>query len=248
LSEPLQFDNAEPVAQRPAEKLACTFCRGEIAKEYFEVNGRLICGTCQSALAKDLNTRRPGRFIKAAIFGLGAGALGAAIYYAVAALTGYEFGLIGVLVGFLVGIAVRKGSRNRGGRAYQVLAAVITYVAIVSTYVPFLFKAMGKHSAPKPAVTATSATQTPPANALDSSTTSAPATSAPAVAPARPSAIQAIGAIFMLFGLILALPFLGGASNLLGLGIIGFSLYEAWKLNRRAPLAIRGPFSVGTSG
>ncbi len=43
----------------------------------------------------------------------------------IAALTGYEFGLIAVLVGLAVGIAVRKGSSGRGGWRYQVLAMFV---------------------------------------------------------------------------------------------------------------------------
>jgi hypothetical protein len=42
--------------------------------------------------------------------------------------------------------------------------------------------------------------------------------------------------------LMLAVPFLGGIENLLGLVIIGIGVYEAWKINKRVPLAIAGPF------
>jgi hypothetical protein len=42
----------------------------------------------------------------------------------------------------------------------------------------------------------------------------------------------------------LAAPFLAGLQNVIGILIIGFALYEAWKLNRRIPLAITGPFRV----
>ena len=72
---------------------------------------------------------------QAALFGLGAAALGSVIFYGVTALTGYEIGLIGVLVGYLVGKAVRKGSGSIGGVQYQVLAVGLTYLSITSTYV-----------------------------------------------------------------------------------------------------------------
>lgn len=45
----------------------------------------------------------------------------------------------------------------------------------------------------------------------------------------------------------LAYPFLFGFKNAINILIIGFALYEAWKLNRRVPLAIAGPFRVGAS-
>src|SRR5579871_645356 len=38
-------------------------------------------------------------------------------------------------------------------------------------------------------------------------------------------------------------PFAGGSNNIMGLIIIGIGLYEAWKINRRIPLA--GPFRIG---
>ncbi len=42
----------------------------------------------------------------------------------------------------------------------------------------------------------------------------------------------------------LAAPFLVGIKNIIGILIIGFALYEAWKMNRRAVLDISGPFQV----
>ena len=42
----------------------------------------------------------------------------------------------------------------------------------------------------------------------------------------------------------MALPFLSGLENLMGLAIIAFGLYEAWKINRATPLAVTGPFDA----
>ena len=55
----------------------------------------------------------------------------------------------------------------------------------------------------------------------------------------------------LLFGLAMASPFLEGASNALGLLIIGFGLLQAWKINKRTVIEFAGPFSVAahdTSG
>src|SRR6266566_11816 len=64
---------------------------------------------------------------------LGGAVVGAAVYFGIAALTGYEFGLVAIVVGLLVGGAVRKGSNGRGGRRYQLLAVFLTYTAVVVT-------------------------------------------------------------------------------------------------------------------
>lgn len=55
---------------------------------------------------------------------------------------------------------------------------------------------------------------------------------------------MALGALMLL---VAAIPFLAGVKNLLGLLIIGFGLWEAWKLNRRTDLSISGPFQVGAA-
>jgi hypothetical protein len=51
-------------------------------------------------------------------------------------------------------------------------------------------------------------------------------------------------AVAALFALALAAPFLGGASNILGILIIGFGLWRAWQINKPSTLTINGPFSV----
>jgi hypothetical protein len=51
------------------------------------------------------------------------------------------------------------------------------------------------------------------------------------------------GSQLMLVPAFLAAPFMAGAGNVMGMLIIGFGLYEAWKTNRRIPLS--GPFRIG---
>ena len=47
-----------------------------------------------------------------------------------------------------------------------------------------------------------------------------------------------------MFGIAFASPFLSGASNIIGILIIGIALYEAWKLNKRVP--VTGPFQFAS--
>src|SRR5205807_3550097 len=49
---------------------------------------------------------------------------------------GYYIGLIDILLGLVVGGAVSVGSRRRGGRAYQVLAVVLSYLSISANFLP----------------------------------------------------------------------------------------------------------------
>lgn len=76
------------------------------------------------------------RLFGSVFFGVVAGALGWLIYFGVVKMTGYEVGLIAILVGWLVGAGVRIGSRAVGGLGYQLLAVGITYLSIAFTYAP----------------------------------------------------------------------------------------------------------------
>ena len=139
--DPLQFDKAE--FESGHEGLACTYCQRPILDAYYEVSGQTSCEDCRG----DVEARRTqgspaGRVFKAIALGSLGGLIGAGVYYGIAALTGYEFGLIAIGVGILVGIGVRMGSGGAGGRGYQWLAAAITYVAIVSTYIPLIIESL----------------------------------------------------------------------------------------------------------
>src|SRR5205085_4370131 len=90
---------------------------------------------------------RFSRGLRATGLGLLAAAAGCLLYFAVAAITGREFGVVAIAVGLMVGEAVRRGSRGRGGWAYQTLAVALTYLAIVSTYVPLIAKEFQKGAA-----------------------------------------------------------------------------------------------------
>ncbi len=134
----LQFDRADFGEAQPAGSVQCSACNQAVAGAYWEINGAVACEGCQAkALAQRTGGSALARVIWATIFGTVAGAAGAGIYYGISALTGgWEFGLIAVLVGFMVGFAVSFGSQQRGGWFYQLLAVGLTYCSIVSTYIP----------------------------------------------------------------------------------------------------------------
>jgi hypothetical protein len=57
----------------------------------------------------------------------------------------------------------------------------------------------------------------------------------------------AVAACFVLCFVIL-LPAMIGSGDIIGLLIVGFAFYEAWKLNKRVPLVISGPYAVDANG
>lgn len=230
---PLQFDRAE--YEQPPAAASCARCQQHLSRSYFQVNGHVVCESCARALeAERTGGSRMGRVVRAVGAGFGAAVLGALLYYGISALTGYEFGLIAIVVGFGVGAAVRWGSNGRGGWAYQALAIALTYLAIVSTYVPPIIKSIRE----LPSQTATA----------DAGVSNVSAeTDANAADRTPPSAGRFALAIGLLLVIACAAPFLAGFQNIIGIVIIGIGLYEAWKLNRRTPFDISGPHPVTTA-
>jgi hypothetical protein len=236
----LQFEKAEfgAAGQGPAD---CARCRRPLVSAYYQIGGQPVCERCKLQEQFDQSSGSgAGRFLAAAVFGTVAALLGSGIWYAVRATTGYEVGLIAVVVGLMVGGAVRAGSKRRGGPLYQVLAVALTYFGICAQYVPDIVKAIRDQPA-------------------QAAATSAPATggvASPVAAPDSPGGADqdvpevSAGGVVLALGLLLALamaaPFLGGFQNIIGILIIGFALWEAWKMNRRVPLEIEGPFRVGS--
>lgn len=231
---PLQFDRAE--YDHPPSSPSCERCEQQLTQAYYQVNGQVVCPGCVEQLrAKQTGGSPAGRVVRSVAAGFGAAVLGAVLYYAISALTGYEFGLIAIVVGFAVGAAVRWGSNGRGGWAYQTLAIVLTYLAIVGTYIPPIVGGLRNAQ-----VAGATGTQVSGASASDQTAPSA-------VTEAAPTAGQAMVAFVLLLLLACAAPFLAGFQNVIGIIIIGIGLYEAWKLNRRRPFDISGPHPVATT-
>jgi hypothetical protein len=200
---------------------------------------RVLCERCQAEM---LVNPDPGsgakRFAKAAVFGLGAAVAGSALWYGFAALTGREAGIIAVVVGLMVGAAVRKGSGGRGGWRYQALAIALTYVSIVSAYIPEIFTQVKQM-----AVEQESAQPSPlPSGAAGAQPAAAPAPDPP---PSLGRGLLALAVVAAaLLALAMAAPFLAGAENIIGLVIIGIALFEAWRLNVRVKTEVTGPFRL----
>ena len=241
----LQFDRAEFAAPAPAA--TCRACGQTIRDLYYDVNGQPFCQTCRGHLQQALEGgSKVGRFLRAALYGSLAGSAGAAIYYGITEATNVNFGLISVLVGLMVGKAVKKGSDGRGGWFYQALAILLTYTAIVFTYIPPLIQGIAAARDQQPA-----AAQNPPANKAEAQAEAEAEAIAKADVPGEagakppPSLGRALLALGFLLGLAFALPVWANLDSPIGLIIVAIGLYEAWTINRRVPLAITGPYRIG---
>jgi hypothetical protein len=183
----LQFDKAQFAS---GAALNCALCKTPIQDVFFQANGKTICAACEKGLKQSLQTSMSAAIPLSLGAGLVAGVAGFLLYWVVTVLTKAYWGIIAVAVGWMVGSAVRWGSKGMGGPVFQAIAVVITYLAIVCSYLPFLI-------------------------------------------PRRESLTVAVQSA-------LKAP----TEGIFSLLILGFAIYEAWSLNRRAEVQISGPFTV----
>jgi len=239
-STDLQLERAE--FDNPAHASTCAMCANPLDREYYQVNDRSMCHRCSELVRASADEgSRVSRGLRAIGAGFAAAIGGSILYYAILALTGYEIGLIAIVVGWGVGRAVSWGARGRGGWFYQTAAVSLTYLAIVSAYVPLIVAEFRK-GAETHATAATPGSDR--ATPVSQPVSAAPESEADDTPPSGGSALLAI---VVLVGFLLALPFLGGFENIIGLVIIGIGLYEAWKANKRRVLQITGPHAITTA-
>ncbi len=78
--------------------------------------------------------KRPN-WIGALLLGIAAAVVSSLIWYVIVVVTNYEVGFVAIVVGAIIGVAVKFGSGSKTGVALGVMALVITLVAmLVSEY------------------------------------------------------------------------------------------------------------------
>ena len=246
----IQFDEAE-FAEPTAGVPVCVACHQTIPEHYFQINGQILCEPCSEAVKAQLTGGSSFvRFVKAGVYGFGAAVAGFAIYFGVMKLTGLEIGLISILVGYMVGAAIRKGCDSRGGVLYQLMAVGFTYLAIAVSYSALLIPQMieqikaEKAAAVQPHNAAPAIDPAKAANGGEKSALDAKPED-PQVADEPLTAGGLAIAIAIIVGFLLALPIIAGFSQPIGLLIVGFALWEAFKMNRKLDVVITGPHNIG---
>ena len=241
--QPLQLDRVitESATSASPDKPAavCEFCQTSIDTEYYHVNGTTCCGGCRRRLESTTETPRGiAPMVAAGALGLGAGIVGAAIYYAVIAITHLEIGIVAILIGYMVGRAVRKGARGRGGLRFQILAVTLTYLSVALAYTPLVIQEMRASRRQSQHAAASTSDARRPAEATGAAPDTRPA----------PNLLLALA---MLLAFILALPVLSvfGSlpTSLIGGVIIGFGMQQAWKMTAAPRLDFLGPYRVGAA-
>lgn len=243
----MQFDRVEPV--RPTEEPAaadCGGCRKPLSGSYYTLQAARICPECHDGIRQAIASGSPAkRFLKAVVLGTLGALLGSVLYVGVAMLFKIEVGLVAIVVGLIVGVAVKKGSEGRGGWPYQALAMFLTYASIIVLYVPSAMERQMDKVRREKGVQAEKAreTGTPSPDGVP------PPTPAPAEEPkpAITNPILWVLVLIVVFAISCVEPFRQGPQNIIGLLLIGIALYEAWKINKGVKFEFQGPFQIGAA-
>ena len=251
----LQFDRAVSATgdggtQRDA--IVCASCSASVRTWYYDIEGAPHCAGCKQKVERSSGAVRDwGLTARAGVFGLGAALGGAIIYFAVIAITNFEIGIVALLIGWMVGFAIRKGANGRGGRRLQVVGAGLTYFAVCLAYVPLVFKSALDGNIPAAVMSASdSASRGTAADAEEATLAEVEPYVEPLPFTAKSQAdvnpFVAIGMVVVFsLGLPLLVVFGSFPSGLISALIIGIGMHQAWTMTRAAAVPIAGPFKVG---
>ena len=130
---PEDGDRPVELDQGPAT-IACAAC-GRAVDRSVVIDRASVCETCRSPIEARLGGWVGlGRLARAACFGVGAAIVAAPLYATALYYSPVDLSPMSVVVGYLVGKLVRKGSGGRGGLPCQVLAVLITYTSLAFAY------------------------------------------------------------------------------------------------------------------
>ena len=140
-----QFATAELAPDGP--KMACAACKRPINGSYFLINRAQVCAECTRKIQDQIPKDTHAAFVRAVLFGVAGAIAGFALYVIFALATGLVIGFVSLAVGFIVGKAMNFGSRGVGGRRYQVVAVLLTYLAVSMSAVPIAIHQRGARQA-----------------------------------------------------------------------------------------------------
>jgi hypothetical protein len=242
---PPSFDRAT-YAPGVAAGPRCAKCQTAIRDRYWRAQNRLFCVACHSQIAAAIDDARANASIGKALLLGGLTAIGCGIAYAIfVQVSQMQLALITIGIAYVIAKVVRRASGGLGGRRFQILAVVLTYVASAMGYAgPVLggFRDVAREhsvgkSGDKPGK--------PDSPAEDQATPEPPADRTSEHAP--PGAGALLLGLLLIFGVVLAAPVLAATQAPLGLIIVLIGLWEAWKLSRPVAIAIEGPYDISGS-
>jgi hypothetical protein len=220
-----QFATAEFAPTNPG--LTCAACRRSFTGPYYQINGAQACADCASKIQAQIPKDSHAAFVRALVFGIAGAVVGFALYVIFALVTGLVIGWVSLAVGFIVGKGMHLGSRGVGGRRYQLVAVLLTYLAVSMAAVPIAIHQLRQQH-------------------------QAQAQSSGTAAPEGPHERMGFAKAIGLLGLIgIASPFLdlqNPTHGIIGLIILFVGLRFAWQFTAGRTILVSGPHTPSPAG
>jgi predicted lipid-binding transport protein (Tim44 family) len=242
-----QFQKAEYGSAKAPEP--CNICKQPVGATYYRVNGAVACDNCATRAKAAMPSSSHANFMRGLLFGIGGAIIGLILYATFTIVTGFYIGYVSLAVGYIVGKAMKTGSKGFGGSHYQIAAVLLTYAAVSIAAVPIAISQFQKqrHANPPAHVQSVAPSDSGTPSASDTSNTD-DNTTAPARTSSSTGTHRGLGAslLYLVF-LGLASPFLDLSSDpvhgAIGLVILAVGIRIAWKLTAVDDHAqIVGPF------
>jgi len=231
----LQFDRVE--STQPIVP-SCTACKGPLGDLYYTAGVAKICARCRDGVQEHLEQgSSSGRFLLALLLGGLAALVGGSIWATITYKSeGTVYGIVAIGLGYLIGLAVRKGSAGRGGRTYQVLAIVLTYLGVAIGYFGAAIPELVKPRTAQAVGEKAKKSEGPDAAKPETGTKPVPA---------GPESLGCLMGLVLIAGVCLGSPVFVAMESPITLLFLAIALWEAWKLNKGVALQLKGPFRVG---
>jgi hypothetical protein len=233
------FDKAQYALTPTSTPDQCTRCHQPITGSYYRIGGDLACESCAAQATPNLPADSHAAYVRALLFGSGAAILGMILYAGFEIATGIIIGYLAIGVGYLVGKAMKLGSKGRGGRRYQIAAALLTYASVSMAAIPVAIHSYADHKPAEVIAPTNSATADHPFPG-DATVTPEPRAQRPGLGTA----------LLTLAGVGLASPFLElgeGFGGIIGLFILFLGIRAAWALtagNDSTASDVSGPYTA----
>lgn len=244
---PPQFGTAEYKSTAGGE--VCKACNQTIRGEYYRVNTVLACAACVEKVKQQMPKDTHAAFVRGILFGVGGAIAGLIVYSLFGIVTGIVIGYVSLAVGWLVGKAIKAGSKGIGGRRYQVVAIALTYAAVSLSAIPMGIAQIVKQG--KKEVKTSQMKTDPNSGAVVVDGGDASDNESEAAKPGSGEAPKLkVSAGAVIGGLLfagLASPFLDLADEpggIIGLVILFVGMNIAWKLTAGQKIDIIGPFKA----
>jgi hypothetical protein len=141
----LSFERAEFENQQK-ETLSCGYCKKPLSVQYWQIAKRPACAECRGIVEREVEAGKSlNRFLGGLAYGAVAAIAGCLGWMLVSKIFKGQYAIAAIGVGYLVGKAIRKGTRGQGGTRYQVLAVFLSYSAIALASLPLVMELV-RHS------------------------------------------------------------------------------------------------------